>query len=503
GARRLVAGALYERGMIGPIDETAIAICDGQRLVNGAFGDTEAHDPPIVREDGVSRPALLLIIRPTPANACQRCAARGSPEMLSTGQLCELALAPGGALPWTGWPSSTSSGRGRRGGPTWRRAFWRRRGSRRGVGDGSTRVALRVIAMGWISAFGATTNLHGNMLLRSSAVPRGLAPGVEFARRRRLPFGCRPPPSTAGFVYDGGLEIAEVVSAKEAEALEDRAPPLLRWARECCEAAGPPGSLGRDVFRFAKLATLDELIDGVEGTRSPLQGCVTELTGLTSWALGKRRASRRLAQILFRRWVQAREGGAALISAFAWIDGAGRVEGDAARVAQRAYPSIKHQGDIALADPKALVLRLREHGRVTWMLAVGGCPSRGHAVSDVGRKGSDAPRSQPAGHLMWFIEGLNREVPEVEVLQLYAIFWRVPLELVAGDMGWERWRRLLCTWASWDLLPSFEAAAPCPLGPAKFATPHVSSAAKTEPEKCEALRRSPFGNSFQRVVDAR
>eukprot|EP00959_Pyramimonas_sp_CCMP1952_P055614 1162187-Pyramimonas_sp.AAC.1 len=74
--------------------------------------------------------------------------------------------------------------------------------------------------------------------------------------------------------------------------------------------------------------------------------------------------------------------------------------------------------------------------------------------------------------MMWFIDGLKREMPEadadsldeylptmteVEVLQLNAMFGRVLLELEAGDVGWGRRRRLF--WASWGLLPSFEAAA--------------------------------------------
>eukprot|EP00959_Pyramimonas_sp_CCMP1952_P377285 7902216-Pyramimonas_sp.AAC.1 len=52
---------------------------------------------------------------------------------------------------------------------------------------GTTHICLRVIGMGWFSAAGVTTHLHRDTLRRSSAVPRGLCPGLEITRRRRLP----------------------------------------------------------------------------------------------------------------------------------------------------------------------------------------------------------------------------------------------------------------------------------------------------------------------------
>eukprot|EP00959_Pyramimonas_sp_CCMP1952_P044977 939632-Pyramimonas_sp.AAC.1 len=46
-------------------------------------------------------------------------------------------------------------------------------------------------------------------------------------------------------------------------------------------------------------------------------------------------------------------------------------------------------------------------------------------------------------------------MPECDVLRLNQLFGRIPLEIEAGDVGWVRRPRLY--WASWDLLPSFEA----------------------------------------------
>ncbi|CAK0901031.1 unnamed protein product, partial [Prorocentrum cordatum] len=535
GEWHIIVGALYERGMAGPIDEAATATRNGQMLVSSAFGVARAHDPPIACEGGASRPAPRLIINFAPANARQSCIAGDAPEMLTMGQLNQLAHAPSGTLPWSGAN---------------RKAFF---------------YVFRAPPARWphmAPGPSAPARLAGNMLRRSSAAPRGLAPGTEIVRRRPLSFGCEAPLPAGGFVYIDNLEIAEAVSAEEAEALKGSAPPLLNRARERHEAAGPPGSPGTNAPRSAQAATLGELIDGVEGTRRPPLGYVTELTSLTFWALGKRRASRRLmplfgrwaraqcfrrplaaARVNARRWLAApraggwtnigaaedrmmamalsvlsvaeiglevdslaaasdaseaagaavhwkgqsprgepvaarrarppspaREGGAALISAFAGIDCARgifeipglapaahlsfEVDADAARIAQRAYGSIEHLGDIT---------------------------------------------SQLAGHAMRIIAGLKREMPEAVVdfldenlstmaeggaPQLNATFGRAPLELK-------------------DLLPSLEAADLCPLDPAEFAAPQASSAAKTAPARFEALRRSLIGNLFQREADAR
>ncbi|CAK0798723.1 unnamed protein product, partial [Prorocentrum cordatum] len=628
----LVVSALFARGMVGPVDEAEIATRDGAPLINGAFGVAKVHDAPVSCGDGEERPVLRLIVNLIPANACQRTVAGDTPVMPTMGQLNGLVRAPGGQLLWGGahrkaffyvfrappaWRPYMALGP-----PVPRRLVG-------GSGDGLTRIALRVISMGWISAVGVTTYLHRNMLRRSASAPRGLPPAAEVARARRLPAEAQASGVAMWFVYVDNLEIAEPRS----------------------------------------VSTLGGLVDGEAGVRRPPLGYLAELASLTLCFLAKRRPSRRLAQILLGRWVRVqcyrrplaaafvnawkwlasgRSGGlitlgvaedlliaaalaplsvadmrlavdhlvaasdaseaagaivysqglsdmgralgargpralnpaceeaVALISVFSGIDGARRafeilglaqaahlsfeVGAEAVRVARRAFPSTVHLGDVAAADP---------------VIVIGRFPCQGYAVLNVAREGSADPRSQLVGHMWRLIEGLKRELPEAtvdflgenaasmaedEVLALNKMFGRVPVSLDAADLGWVRRPRLY--WLSWDLLRSFEmtaemkaaaagdgAAARLGCTPkevarwtaAGYAAPpyqfrdcfclhwadgrkeppraverevlmgfrrgHTlpcvsSSAAKSHPERYEALRRSLVGNSFQCEVVA-
>ncbi|CAK0845909.1 unnamed protein product, partial [Prorocentrum cordatum] len=551
-----VVSALFARGMVGPIDEDEIATRDGVPLINGAFGVAKVHDAPVRCGDGEERPVLRLIVNLIPANACQRAIAGDTPAMPTMGQLNGLALAPGEQLLWSGagrkasfyvfrappawWPYTAL------GPPVPRRLVG-------GSGDGLTRVALRVIGMGWVSAVGVTTHLHRNMLRRSALVPRGLPPAAEVARTRRLLAEAQADGIAMLFICIDNLEIAEIVSSEEAVKLKGTIPELLSRASACYEEAKSPGSPGKDVHRAQQVSTLGGLVDGAAGARRPPLGHATELTGLTLWFLAKKRPSKRLAQILLGRWVRVQcyrrplaaacvnawkwlasgcsgglvtagvaedppmaaalaplsvadmrltvdhlatasdaseaagaivysqglsdmgralgargpralnpacEEGVALISVFFGIDGARRafeVDAEAVRVARRAYPSAVHLGDVAAADPANLARLLRDHGRITKVLVIGGFPCQGFTL---------------AGHMWRLIEGLRRELPEAtvdflgenvasmaedEVLALNKMFGRVPVSLNAADLGWVRRPRL--HWLSWDLLPSFEMTA--------------------------------------------
>ncbi|CAK0851484.1 unnamed protein product, partial [Prorocentrum cordatum] len=128
------------------------------------------------------------------------------------------------------------------------------------------------------------------------------------------------------------------------------------------------------------------------------------------------------------------------------------VDPTAVRVARRSYPSTQHLGDVTEADPAALAALLRARGL------------------NVARQGLDDPRAGLLDHMVRIVDGLRTAMPEAsidflgenvasmpecDVLRLNQLFGRIPLEIEAGDVGWVRRPRLY--WASWDLLPSFEA----------------------------------------------
>ncbi|CAK0869098.1 unnamed protein product [Prorocentrum cordatum] len=321
-----VVSALFARGMVGPIDEGEIATRDGVPLINGAFGVAKVHDAPVRCGDGEERPVLRPIVNLIPANACQRTIAGDTPVMPTTGQLNGLALAPGEQLLWSGadrkaffyvfrappaWRPYMALGP-----PVPRRLVG-------GSGDGLTRIALRVIGMGWISAVGVTTHLHRNMLRRSALVPRGMPPAAEVVRTRRQPAEAQADGIAMWFIYIDNLEIAEIVSSEEAVKLKGAIPELLSRASACYEEAKSPGSPGKDVHRAQQVSTLGDLVDGAAGVRRPPLGYVTELTSLTLWFLAKKRPSKRVAQILLGRWVRVqcyrRPLAAAFVNAWKWL----------------------------------------------------------------------------------------------------------------------------------------------------------------------------------------
>ncbi|CAK0789757.1 unnamed protein product [Prorocentrum cordatum] len=303
------AGALHERGMVGPISASDIACRDGSPLLIGAFG---------VPKDGMVMPVLRLITNLIPSNACQECIVGDTPEMPTMSQLNGLVLTESEDLLWSGADRKAFFYVFRAPPPRWPHMVIGPPVPSRLLGlkdGGATHICLRVIGMGWISAAGVTTHLHRNMPRRSGAVPRGLSPSCEITRRRRLPLGAEKPCPPAWMAYIDNLEIAEIVDKSEADKLRGTVPELLTDARVCYEAAGSPGPPGKDLHRVVRATTLGELVEGV---RRPPAGYINEMASLTLWVLGKRRASMQLIRILLGRWARVHCSRRPLAASFAY-----------------------------------------------------------------------------------------------------------------------------------------------------------------------------------------
>ncbi|CAK0807057.1 unnamed protein product, partial [Prorocentrum cordatum] len=285
-----VVSALLARGVVAPFDEGEIATRDGVHLIDEAFGVAKVHVAPARCGDGEERPALRPIVNLIPANACQRVIAGDTPVMPATGQLNGLVLAPGEQLLWSGAGRNANSCVFRAP-PAWRPYMALGPPAPRrlvgGSGDGLTRIALRVIGAGWISAVGVTTHLHRNMLRRSASAPRGLPPAAEVVRARRLPAEAQASGVAMWFSYVDNLEIAEILSSEKAVKLKGTIPVLLSRASASYEEAESPGSPGKDVHRAQQVSSLGDLVDGEAGVQRPPLGYVTELVGLTLWFLAR------------------------------------------------------------------------------------------------------------------------------------------------------------------------------------------------------------------------
>ncbi|CAK0853914.1 unnamed protein product [Prorocentrum cordatum] len=219
-------------------------------LSRAAPTSVRAYDAPAKCQGGVLRPVLRLISDLIPSNACQECIIGGAPEMPTMCQLNGLVLTDSEDLVWSGADMKALFYAFRAPPPWWPYMGIGPPAPSRLLGlegGGATHICLRVIGMGWFSAVGA-------------------------------------------------------VDKSEADKPRGTVPELLSDARACCEAAGSPGSPGRDLHRVVRAATLGELVDGVEGVRRPPAGYIAVKASLTLWVLGQRRASMQLKRILPGRW---------------------------------------------------------------------------------------------------------------------------------------------------------------------------------------------------------
>ena len=88
--------------MVGPIPDSEIASHSGSPLINGAFGVVKAHDAPVQRSDGCSRPVLRLITNLTPSNAGQLAIEGDTAELPNIAQLNGFVLTESEDLLWSG-----------------------------------------------------------------------------------------------------------------------------------------------------------------------------------------------------------------------------------------------------------------------------------------------------------------------------------------------------------------------------------------------------------------
>ncbi|CAK0910188.1 unnamed protein product, partial [Prorocentrum cordatum] len=284
-----------------------------------------------------------------------------------------------------------------------------------------------------------------------------------------------------------------VVDKSEAEKLRGTVPALLSDARAWHEAAGSPGSLGKDLRRAVRAATL---------------GYLAEMAGLAMWVLGKKRPARGRFRVNFVEdllmrlalWglcvADVRLEVDRLVTASDASEAAGAVVYSAALTGRGCALAARRQrpADAAAEEETALItvfdgigggrrafeiLGLApavhlsfEVGRITHALVIGDFPCHVCASLNVDRRGSSDPRVSLVDCMVELIGGLRAAMPEAtvdflcqnvasmaesDVIHLNRLFERVHLEIEAGGVGWVKRPRLY--WASWDLLPSYEAEA--------------------------------------------
>ena len=99
--REAIVAVRFERGIVGPIPDEAVASFDGELILSGAFGVEKRSDPRVQLPDGSDGPALRLILNLIPSNACQLPIEGDIDELPACGQLAAAVLADDETLLWS------------------------------------------------------------------------------------------------------------------------------------------------------------------------------------------------------------------------------------------------------------------------------------------------------------------------------------------------------------------------------------------------------------------
>ena len=256
-----IAGALYQRGLIRPID--SVAKVDDQRILNGAFG---VPKPGKQLDDG--RDVLRLIMDFRAVNSIMKII-EGDVRTLTGAPALQHIVLPAGhllrisaddlvaAFYLFALPKSWSQ----------LMAFqlpvkWRSLGFDK---DGTTMVGACVLPMGWSSAVGLMQHAHRRIALR--AFPgggAGLLPGLEIRKDAVFPpLDCDG--GAAWSLYLDDMTVIELLEEKTAKSLEGLPPEEQKRLRDAYSHWGIPVSKDKALERVQKAEKLGAVIDGEKG----------------------------------------------------------------------------------------------------------------------------------------------------------------------------------------------------------------------------------------------
>jgi hypothetical protein len=159
------------------------------------------------------------------------------------------------------------------------------------------RLALTVIAMGWVLAVEVCQHLHRNLLRRCGELPSR----VEIRRDRPFPIGASAKFLAAWKVYIDDFKHAKIFTAEEITALEDQAPELFLQALAEYEMAGAEGNPKKEEVNKVAITSLGERMDGIRGDRRAPLGYEMDLIDLTLLGLSSARPKKKLVQIILGR----------------------------------------------------------------------------------------------------------------------------------------------------------------------------------------------------------
>ena len=256
-----IAGALYQRGLIRPVD--SVAKVENQRILNGAFG---VPKPGKKLEDG--RDVLRLIMDFRAVNSVMKII-EGDVRTLTGAPALQHIVMPEGHLLRISADDLVAAFYLFALPKAWSQlmAFqmpvkWTSLGFDK---EGSTMVGASVLPMGWSSAVGLMQHAHRRIALRS--FPSGgaeLLPGLEIRKDETFPpLECDG--NAAWSLYLDDMTILELMEERTAKSVEGLPAEEQKRLRAAYSHWGIPVSKEKALERVHKAEKLGAVLDGEKG----------------------------------------------------------------------------------------------------------------------------------------------------------------------------------------------------------------------------------------------
>lgn len=313
-----------------PVHSSQVLKSNGQRVVNGVFGVVKAKGQKVRRHEGAKEKwQLRTICHFVSSHSCQRDLPLGRIDVLPSPQQFDMVS----LLHWeqlvisqrdrqcffyifclpAGWPALFGFSE-----PipeSW--APQELRQAHRGA-PGGWLLGCRVAGMGWKYATAVCEAAHRAMLLRGSLLPKGMScqemealpqrswvdASKEIRKDKSFPMAQRRDQLEAWSVYIDNLDVLEIMSGEEAQALKGTTAEVVRACDSAYEYWKAPGQARDHVDRQTLVPSLGVVTDGERGVRWIPGQAVREIISLALFLCTAPRGRRRWLQVLAGRLVR-------------------------------------------------------------------------------------------------------------------------------------------------------------------------------------------------------
>ncbi len=300
-----IACELVKRGVAAVIDESDIAVSNGEMILNGAFGVTKPNkwvgDP----EDGI--PVLRFIMDFRAANAAHRMLPGAVSSLVGASKWQGFCLGDGEVLLSSG-DDLVSAFYLFRLPWSWSRYFtFRKRVRRSALGlldnpDSFTYITSRVLPMGWSAAVTVMQHMHRSVALNGPVLP----PSREIRRDDGLPQKETSGASVFWNLYVDDLTIMEIVSEDWMNGFYDGdlgVSDLQKNMESAYVRLGVPYSADKAESRRVECEKLGAFIDGGKGILGITTARALDFLTLCFYIMSQEKATTKWFQVVMGKYV--------------------------------------------------------------------------------------------------------------------------------------------------------------------------------------------------------